>query len=61
MDEREKAIVISLSLGRDELTIALTGGIWLLFFLLVRLVPRTSVVVLGEDLLVDFGEHTLLE
>lgn len=51
----------SSSLGVDELAVLLSGGLRLLLFLLVGFVSRAPVVVLGEDLLVDLGQHTLLE
>ena len=50
------------SLGGDEFRFAILLMIlWLLLFLLICLVSRAPVVVLGEDLLVDLGQHTLLE
>ena len=51
------------SLGGDELGVAvlLSGRLALLLLLLVGIVPRAPVVVLGEDLLVDLGQHALLE
>ena len=51
------------SLGGDELGVAvlLSGWLALLLLLLVGIVPRAPVVVLGEDLLVDLGQHALLE
>ena len=58
-------LFLSRSLGGDELGVAVLVqslcGLALLLLLLVRIVPRAPVVVFGEDLLVDLGEHTLLE
>ena len=51
------------SLGGDELGVAvlLSGWLALLLLLLVGVVPSAPVVVLGEDFLVDLGQHALLE
>ena len=54
---------MTFSLGRDELGVAilLLSGLALLLFLLVGIVPSASIVILGEDLLINLGKHTLLE
>ena len=49
------------SFGGDELAVLLLSSLGLLLFLLVVFLSCTPVVVLGEDLLVDLGQHTFLE